>query len=83
MTLLLALLLPAQAATVEIELEVEDGALSRAQVESILRQANNPNRRIFDQSSQLIVWLSPQLTSVEQTRLRAFLAENEPAAPRS
>jgi hypothetical protein len=56
-----ALLLPADAATVLL------------QVERMVREAESPARRTFHVASELAEWLAPLLNSDEQAALAAFL----------
>ena len=51
----------------------EDRAVLGLQLDRIVREAQNPARRIFRDRDALIAWLSEVLTPEEQTRLVAFL----------
>jgi hypothetical protein len=44
------------------------------QIERMLREANNPARRTFRDTSELVEWLRPSLTAPEQAALAGFLA---------
>jgi hypothetical protein len=46
-----------------------------AQVEGILRDANNASRRVFRDEIALKAWLEPQLNADERKRRDEFLAE--------
>ena len=46
------------------------------QAERILREANNPNRRVFRVAADAETWLAEVLSPTEQTRLHQFLAES-------
>ncbi len=45
------------------------------QAERILREANNPNRRVFRHADEAAAWLGEVLDEPERARLRAFLDE--------
>ena len=44
------------------------------QLERMVREANNPARRVFDDKGDLLAYLEPVLTPVEAQRLRSLLA---------
>jgi hypothetical protein len=45
------------------------------QVERLLREAKNPNRRSFRAAAPMLTWLAEVLTPAERLRAAAFLAE--------
>jgi hypothetical protein len=47
------------------------------QVEKVLREAKNPNRKVFRARADLAAFLDPLLTAPERTRRDAFLDEGE------
>jgi len=51
------------------------------QVEQMLRDAQNPRRRVFRDADELRAWLDPQLTPEERARRDAFLAERGTRPP--
>lgn len=48
------------------------------QVHDILRQANNPDRRVFDNPAAVSDWLDPLLSPAERRRRDDFLAGKAP-----
>jgi hypothetical protein len=44
------------------------------QIERLVRDAKNPNRRAFDQPDAAVRWASELLTEAEQTSLQGFVA---------
>jgi hypothetical protein len=51
------------------------------QIDRIIRESANPNRRAFDTREALYVWLDAILTPDERTRMRDFFDEGD-AEPR-
>jgi hypothetical protein len=51
-------------------------ATKALQLARIARESLFPERRVFDQSHELVLWLDEVLTAPERTRLRAFLDEH-------
>jgi len=48
------------------------------QMERVMRESANPNRRRFETDTALTAWLAEILDDAEMTRIREFLAENAP-----
>jgi hypothetical protein len=47
------------------------------QVEKVLREAKNPNRKVFRSRLDVAAFLDPLLTAAERDRREAFLDEGE------
>lgn len=47
------------------------------QVERVIRDAANPNRRVFRNAREMETWLGEVLTPMEKTRLATFVSEIE------
>jgi hypothetical protein len=45
------------------------------QMDRILREAQNPHRRMFYDPDQMVAWLSEILTDAEASRMRTFVAK--------
>jgi hypothetical protein len=62
---------------------IGESAIFSLQVERVIRDAQNPNRRTFRNPRELITWLSEVLNPAEQRQLERFLAEahHRPVAP--
>ncbi|HEX2835255.1 MAG TPA: hypothetical protein VHW00_19735 [Thermoanaerobaculia bacterium] len=54
---------------------IGESAIFSLQVERVIRDAQNPNRRSFRNARELITWLSEVLNPAEQRQLERFLAE--------
>jgi hypothetical protein len=52
-----------------------EGAVFSMQIERIIRQAGQPNRKTFLAPTELATWLGEILTVRERTRLESFLRE--------
>jgi hypothetical protein len=46
------------------------------QVERVIRDANNPNRRAFRHGNELVAWLREVTTAAEQRQLEKFIRES-------
>ena len=65
-----------------LRLETRVGRLIEVHLQ-VIREANNPNRRYFEDPERLCAWLGEVLDEAEQGRLREFCAEaSSPAAER-
>jgi hypothetical protein len=51
--------------------------LLRAQVEKLIRSAQNANRRLCSDEADVRAWLASRLDAEERTRLEQFLASSE------
>lgn len=51
------------------------GAVFAMQMERLIWQADNPNRKTFRDVRELTAWLNPSLNAEEKLRLSAFMAE--------
>ncbi len=56
-------------------LAVTDLPIAVVQFLRIIREAGNPDRRLFYSASEMIGWLEERLTPEEAARLRQFLSE--------
>ena len=56
-------------------LAVTDLPIAVVQFLRIIREAGNPDRRLFYSASEMITWLGERLTADESTRLHQFLTE--------
>ena len=54
---------------------IGESAMFALQIERMIKQANNPLRRTFRESSMLLGWLGEMLAPPEHERLRRFLAD--------
>ena len=54
---------------------IGDSAVFGLQVERVIRESNNPNRRAFRNGQELITWLGEVLTPTEQKQLEKFVRE--------
>jgi len=54
---------------------IGDSAVFGLQVERVIRESNNPNRRAFRNGQELINWLGEVLTPTEQKQLEKFVRE--------
>lgn len=54
---------------------IGDSAVFGLQVERVIRESNNPNRRAFRNGQELITWLSEVLTPAEHRQLEKFVRE--------
>ena len=54
---------------------IGESAVFGLQVERLIRESNNPNRRAFHNGRELIGWLSEVLTTAEQKQLERFIHE--------
>jgi hypothetical protein len=67
---------------------IGESAIFSLQVERLIRESNNPNRRSFRDGRELVTWLSEILTTQEQIALERFIREalgatdGQAAAPR-
>ncbi|HKO58039.1 MAG TPA: hypothetical protein VJ276_19385 [Thermoanaerobaculia bacterium] len=52
---------------------IGDSAVFGLQVERVIRDANNPNRRVFRNPRELVSWLSEVLAPAERARLERFV----------
>jgi hypothetical protein len=52
---------------------IGDSAVFGLQVERVIRDANNPNRRVFRSTREMVSWLSEVLTPPERARLERFV----------
>jgi len=52
---------------------IGESAVFGLQVERVIRDANNPNRRVFRNPREMVLWLSEVLTPAEQRRLEQFV----------
>jgi hypothetical protein len=46
------------------------------QTARLMREANNPRRRLFEMTGELELWLQPHLNQAERQRLHEFLAQD-------
>jgi hypothetical protein len=73
----LAKLLSGAASHVERSaLLIGESAVFGLQVERVIRDANNPNRRAFRHGNELVAWLSEVTTPAEQKELEKFIRES-------
>ena len=54
---------------------IRDSAVFALQVERVLRNSNNPNRRVFREPEALQEWLGEVLDIQEQARLKQFVED--------
>ena len=54
---------------------IGESAVFALQVERLIREANNPNRRAFRHGPELVAWLSEVLTAAEKKELERFIHE--------
>ena len=54
---------------------IGESAVFGLQVERLIREANNPNRRAFRHGPELVAWLSEVLTAAEKKELERFIHE--------
>lgn len=54
---------------------IGDSAVFSLQVERVIRDANNPNRRAFRNGGELVAWLGEVLTPGERRELERFVSE--------
>lgn len=54
---------------------IGESAVFGLQVERLIREANNPNRRAFRHGHELVAWLSEVLTAAEKKELERFIHE--------
>lgn len=54
---------------------IGESAVFGLQVERVIRDANNPNRRAFRHGPELVAWLSEVLTFAERRELERFVRE--------
>ncbi len=54
---------------------IGESAVFGLQVERLIREANNPNRRAFRNGHELLAWLSEVLTAAEKKELERFIHE--------
>ena len=54
---------------------IRDSAVFALQVERVLRNSNNPNRRVFREPEALREWLGEVLDVQEQARLKQFVED--------
>jgi hypothetical protein len=54
---------------------IGESAVFGLQVERVIRESNNPNRRVFRNGHELIAWLSEVLTPAEQRQLDRYVRE--------
>lgn len=59
---------------------IGESSVFSLQIERAIREANNPMRRSFRESSKLEAWLDQTLNPAEQARLHKFLLEESPVA---
>ena len=52
---------------------IGESAVFGLQVERLIREANNPNRRAFRHGHELVAWLSEVLTAAEKKELERFI----------
>ncbi len=52
---------------------VGESAVFGLQVERVIRESNNPDRRAFRSAPELVAWLSEVLTPPERTQLERFI----------
>jgi hypothetical protein len=54
---------------------IGESAVFGLQVERLIREANNPNRRAFRNGQELVAWLGEVLTAAEKKELERFIHE--------
>ena len=54
---------------------IGESAVFGLQVERLIREANNPNRRAFRHGPELVAWLGEVLTAAEKKELERFIHE--------
>ena|SRR5687768_1841507 len=54
---------------------IGESAVFGLQVERLIREANNPNRRAFRNGHELVTWLCEVLTAAEKKELERFIQE--------
>ena len=54
---------------------IGESAVFGLQVERLIREANNPNRRAFRNGHELVAWLGEVLTAAEKKELERFIHE--------
>ena len=57
---------------------IGESAVFGLQVERLIREANNPNRRAFRNGHELVAWLGEVLTAAEKKELERFIHEAAP-----
>lgn len=55
---------------------IGESAVFSLQVERVIRDANNPNRRAFRNGNELVHWLGEVLTFAEKKQLELFVRES-------
>jgi len=55
---------------------IGESAVFGLQVERVIREANNPNRRAFRDGHELVAWLSEVMTPHERQQLERFIRES-------
>jgi hypothetical protein len=71
------LLAGASARVERTALLIGDSAVFGLQVERVIRDANNTNRRVFRAPREMMAWLAEVLTPPEKARLERFVEEIE------
>jgi hypothetical protein len=54
---------------------IGESAIFGLQVERVIREANNPNRRAFRRGDELVAWLGEVMTPHERAQLERFVRE--------